>query len=61
MEKNNHKYREIIERYCNIIDANAAIIRTDTENGIHYECLSKAACEKRYGGCKNNKYGNRLL
>ena len=58
MEKSNHKYREIIERYCNIIDANAAIIRKDSDDRVHYECLSKANCEKLYGGCRNRKYGN---
>ncbi|MBR3996127.1 MAG: hypothetical protein IKI97_12725 [Clostridia bacterium] len=54
----NHKYREIIERYCNIIDANAAIVRTDCDKDITYECLSRAECEKKFGGCKNTKYGN---
>ncbi len=58
MEKKcRHGYREIIERYCNIIDANAAIIRTDSDRDVFYECMLAAQCEKRYGGCKNAKYG----
>jgi len=57
-ERSKHRYREIIERYCNIIDANAAIVRTDLDNEVHYECLSRAQCEKLYGGCMNKKYGN---
>ena len=57
--KSKHKYREIMERYCNIIDANAPIIRTDSEDDeVLYECLSRADCEKRFGGCMNRKYGN---
>lgn len=58
-KQSKHRYREIIERYCNIIDANAAIIRTDLDTGIFYECLSRADCEKRFGGCRNRKYGNK--
>ena len=53
-----HKYREIIKRYCNIIDANAAILRTDNGTDVSYECLSMAQCEKQFGGCRNKKYGN---
>lgn len=56
--KYEHKYREIMERYCNIIDANAAIIRTDSDCEIHYDCLLRADCEKRFCGCRNKKYGN---
>ncbi len=61
MEKNAHRYREIIERYCNIIDANAALIMTDCNGRVVYECLSRANCEKLYGECKNSKYGNRIV
>ncbi len=59
MEKEiKHRYREIMERYCNIIDANAAIIRTDHDDEVRYDCLLRADCEKRFGGCRNRKYGN---
>ncbi len=52
-----HKYREIIERYCNVIGENTAILRTSGENSVTYECLSRAQCENKHGECKNDKYG----
>ena len=55
--KNGHKYREIVERYCSVIDANAPIVRTDCDKNISYECLSRAMCEKRFGGCRKRGGG----
>ncbi len=53
-----HKYKEIIERYCNVINANAAIMRINCNDIVSYECLSKHECQKKFGNCKNKKYGN---
>lgn len=54
---NRHIYREIIERYCNVIGANTAIMRTGMQDGVTYECLGRERCEKMLGCCKNEKYG----
>ena len=53
-----HKYREIIERYCSVIGENTAILRTSGEKRVTYECLRRSSCDERLGGCKNEKYGN---
>ena len=55
---NNPEYvhREIIERYCNIIDGNTAIVCESRGELVSYECLQKPKCEKNFGGCKNKKY-----
>lgn len=52
-----HIYREIIERYCNVIGGNTAIMRTGMQDGVTYECLGRERCEKIHGSCKNAKYG----
>lgn len=50
-------HREIIERYCSIIDGNTAIVQKSRGDDVSYECLEKPRCEKNFGGCKNKKYG----
>ncbi len=54
---NSHIYKEIIERYCNVIGGNTPIMRTGMKDGVTYECLCRELCEKMHGCCKNEKYG----
>lgn len=55
MNKKQIRYREIIERYCHVIGANAPISRTIDENGIRFECMNRHICDIN-GGCKNAKF-----
>lgn len=48
-------YRQIVERYCHIINGNAIFARTHTKEESTSECLNLPYCEKN-GGCRNRKY-----
>lgn len=51
----NDVYREMVERYCHVVDSNVPVCRY-TENGkTVFECSKRAYCEKN-GGCHNNRY-----
>ena len=50
--------REVIERYCHVIDKNAVILRTTDENcKTSSLCMNKEKCNLS-GGCKNYKFCN---
>ena len=51
----NGKYKEIIERYCPIIEDNAVIRKSIGRENIHFECLNLHNCIAK-GGCRNEKY-----
>lgn len=50
-----HKFREVIERYCSVIDGNTALFRISDAHSVTYECLNKHRCLEN-GGCTNDKY-----
>jgi len=48
-------YREVVERYCHVIDANTVIIKTvNGDDRIVSECMNINKC-KLLGGCRNSK------
>ena len=50
--------REVIERYCHVIDNNAVILRTTDANcKTNSFCMSKEKCNLS-GGCKNRNFCN---
>ena len=56
-ESSSVQSRQIIERYCHIIDGNAVLARVHTKEGCMFECLSFEKC-KGNGGCRNAKYSS---
>lgn len=49
-------YREVVERYCHVIDKNTVIIKTVCcDDSVVSECMNSDKC-KLYGGCKNAKF-----
>ncbi len=49
-------YREVVERYCHVIDQNTVIVKTvNGDNSVVSECMNSEKC-KLYGGCKNSKF-----
>ena len=49
------KFKETLERYCSVIDANTALSKYISNGKVYYECMNKHNCEKN-GGCKNEKF-----
>ncbi len=53
---NNRKkavYREVVERYCHVIDKNTVIIKTvHCDDTVVSECMNNDKC-RLYGGCRN--------
>ena len=49
-----NSHRETLERFCHVIGKNTPVSKSDTEEGVVYECMNKHICEKN-GGCKNSK------
>ncbi len=57
MEKDNHiQHREVIERYCNVIDENTALFLICENEGVKYRCLRERECCDEKGACTNKKY-----
>jgi hypothetical protein len=54
-DENKGKFRETLERYCNVIDANTALNKYISNGKVYYECMNKYKCEKN-GGCRNEKF-----
>ena len=49
-------YREVVERYCHVIDKNTVIVKTiGFDDSVVSECMNIDKC-KLYGGCKNSKF-----
>lgn len=49
-------YREVVERYCHVIDANTVIVKTiHRDDSTVAECMNLANCLP-YGGCRNKKF-----
>lgn len=49
-------YREVVERYCHVIDANTVIIKTvNGDDSTVSECMNLNKC-KLFGGCRNSKF-----
>ena len=49
-------YREVVERYCHVIDANTVIVKTvNRDDSTMAECMNLVKCLP-YGGCRNKKF-----
>lgn len=49
-------YREVVERYCHVIDANTIIIKTvNHDDSTVSECMNLNKCLP-FGGCRNLKF-----
>lgn len=49
-------YREVVERYCHVIDRNTVIVKTvGADDSVVSECMNSDKC-KLYGGCRNAKF-----
>lgn len=53
--KEQRRFREVMERYCYVIDENAPVCKTSHDNEVHYECLNLRKCNT-LGGCRNRKF-----
>ena len=55
VQGNKHRYHEVIERYCDVINGNTTILKTSTQESVTYKCLNDI-CKQTNGECKNEKY-----
>lgn len=51
-------YREVMERYCHVIDSNTVIIKTvNSDDTVCSQCMNSEKCSL-YGGCRNAAFKN---